>query len=652
MDKKKLRIKGSGIAGTLGAILAGTALFTISGSARQGTLVQQYEAGAPPAEYTVMVYMNGSDLEEDCGAATADITEMIRALDGMKEDPPSLNLVVEMGGAASWQLPQMQGEGHEYSRFRLTDQGVEDMEYMSLRNMGEPETLTDFINFASQTYPASHYGLVLWNHGAGPVEGYGSDSNFDGDSLTLSELRQAVSTSFRGQEGFDFVSFDACLMGGIETAACLDGMADYVIASPELEPQDGLDYGWLTVFGDEEFGKTEPVGKMAGEAILDSYENWYQEKGQDVPVTMTLIDMEVYDSFHEAFHPFLAALPPDQREELFEKLGRERQSLRVFGSRRADTFSEMVDLMDLMDACRMVPEQDALYMELQDAVKRLAADTAASGKMEDTSGLSIYLPSGSNVQLEEDMGIYEHAGFCSAYQELMMDYAAYLAYDEEIFWENVENGKDGTVCLEISPEELTEVAGAYLAVFCDSGKGTDYYMLSTDSDVEIRADGKLQAVPEKSYPGLKGEILCLIETINLESYTEYMAPILYNGRLCTMEISFDDEHEDGEIRSIVPVENSRQGTKEVYTLKEGDRICPLYPFAAMEEASETSQTENMPADAEIDLDKHYYRGKEIVMETPEDMRLELVEPETDRCVYGYMLVDLRQKIYFTEFTEP
>ena len=141
-----------------------------------------------------------------------------------------------MGGAASWQLPQMQGEGHEYSRFRLTDQGVEDMEYMSLRNMGEPETLTDFINFASQTYPASHYGLVLWNHGAGPVEGYGSDSNFDGDSLTLSELRQAVSTSFRGQEGFDFVSFDACLMGGIETAACLDGMADYVIASPELGP--------------------------------------------------------------------------------------------------------------------------------------------------------------------------------------------------------------------------------------------------------------------------------------------------------------------------------------------------------------------------------------------------------------------------------
>lgn len=86
MDKKKLRIKGSGIAGTLGAILAGTALFTISGSARQGTLVQQYEAGAPPAEYTVMVYMNGSDLEGDCGAATADITEMIRALDGMKEE--------------------------------------------------------------------------------------------------------------------------------------------------------------------------------------------------------------------------------------------------------------------------------------------------------------------------------------------------------------------------------------------------------------------------------------------------------------------------------------------------------------------------------------------------------------------------------------
>ena len=63
--------------------------------------------------------------------------------------------------------------------------------------MGDPDTLTDFINYASQTFPARHYGLVLWNHGAGPIGGYGSDSYFEGDSLLLPELRQAVSTSVR-----------------------------------------------------------------------------------------------------------------------------------------------------------------------------------------------------------------------------------------------------------------------------------------------------------------------------------------------------------------------------------------------------------------------------------------------------------------------
>jgi hypothetical protein len=48
-------------------------------------------------------------------------------------------------------------------------------------------------------------------------------------------------------KAFDFVAFDACLMGSVEIADCLEGRAGYVIASPELEPQDGYDYSWMTV---------------------------------------------------------------------------------------------------------------------------------------------------------------------------------------------------------------------------------------------------------------------------------------------------------------------------------------------------------------------------------------------------------------------
>ena len=44
-----------------------------------------------------MVYMNGSDLEGDYGAATADLREMMDALRtaGQEENFPSLHVVVE-----------------------------------------------------------------------------------------------------------------------------------------------------------------------------------------------------------------------------------------------------------------------------------------------------------------------------------------------------------------------------------------------------------------------------------------------------------------------------------------------------------------------------------------------------------------------------
>lgn len=653
MDKKHMRISAPRIAGTLGALLAGTALFTVSGSARQGIQIKEYEQTEYKGDYTLMVYMNGSDLEEGYGAATADLEEMTEALlsmEGSENGPPSLRVVVETGGSLSWELPQM--EGREYGRFQLTGQGPQEFQSMEARNMGDPDTLTDFINYASQTFPARHYGLVLWNHGAGPIGGYGSDSYFEGDSLLLPELRQAVSTSVRGEEGFDFVSFDACLMGGLETAACLEGMTDYIIASPELEPQDGHDYSWLTVFAREGLQEEASIGKQAGEAILEAYEGFYREKGQEVPVALSLIDLSAYGDFHDAFHPFLAAIPPEKREVLFEGFGRGRQSLQSFGSQQAGGFSELVDMGDLMELCRTAPEQGPLYGEMLDAIKELVPETVASGYADQLTGLSIYLPSGANGWLAEDMGIYKTTGFCSAWQELMEDYARYLAYDQGLSWEQVESSQDGSVTLSISPEELDQVAAAYLAAFYDTGNGQDYYLLSTDSDVEIWADGRLKAVPETGYPGLKGQILCLIETMNLDSCTEYMAPILYNGRLSTMEIYFDEEHEDGEIRAITPVDTHAQGTKEVYSLKVGDRICPLYPMERMEESGEGSPSEaGSASQTSLPLEELYFKGEEIQMEAPEDLLLELVEADPEKCLYGYMLVDLRQNIYYTEFTE-
>ena len=46
----------------------------------------------------------------------------------------------------------------------------------------------------------------------------------------------------------------------------------------------------------------------------------------------------------------------------------------------------------------------------------------------------------------------------------------------------------------------------------------------------------------------------------------------------------------------------------------------------------------------------YYMGTEFYIEEPDDMLLETVPVSGDGYFYGFMLMDVRQNIYYTDFT--
>ena len=630
-------------------MLAGAALYTVSGSERQGIQVKEYAEAAEAADSTIMVYMTGSDLEGDYGAATADLWEMMDALKVMEQEgkSPSLHVVVEAGGSTRWELDEM--DGVPYARFSLTGDGISSMESMEIRNMGDADTLTDFINYGVRSYPANHYGLILWNHGGGPVGGYGSDSHFDGDGLSLEEIREALGHSVMADSAFDFVAFDACLMGSVETAGCLDGYADYVIASPELEPQHGYDYRWMAALGDSLPPDME-WGEAVGRSMVEAYGACYASG--TAPVAMSLLDMKEYPAFHEVFHQYVDGIPEKLREELCGELGRDRMKMLAFGSRQAGGSPELVDVLEFLNACQRVYPDENAFQTLKDRMRRLVAKQWAKGYPVNPSGLTIYLPSGSNPYLSEALETYDTTGFCSAYRRLTDGYAAYLARESGVEWGNISAHKDGTVEISIAPEDASDVTGAYLAVFCPAGDDEYYYLLCTDSDVDIGVDGTLRAAPEDSYMGMKGQVLCLIETMNLDAYTEYMAPVLYNGELCTMRIGFDEEHEDGQILSVTPTGQTSEAAKQIYELKEGDRVTPLYLVERMEDVGEApGNTGN--ASGQIMEDRYYtdsyYMGTEFYIEEPDDMLLEAVPASGDGYLYGFMLMDVRQNIYYTDF---
>lgn len=80
-----------------------------------------------------------------------------------------------------------------------------------------------------------------------------------------------------------------------------------------------------------------------------------------------------------------------------------------------------------------------------------------------------------------------------------------------------------------------------------------------------------------------------------------------------MIIEFSEDSPDGKILSIAPVKTS----KREYEIKEGDVITARYPF---EQTGEVNRTEEM------------------------QQRLY----DNSNCLYGFMIQDNKQKLYYTE----
>ena len=222
------------------------------------------DSGLTP--YTIMVYMCGSDLESDGGMGSADITEMI----GSGFDPSALNIVLYTGGSTQWIDYDIPADTN--SVFSVTGDGLEYLADAGAASMGEADTLTSFVDYTYENFPAQNYGLILWDHGAGAVDGFGCDDLFEYDSLTMDELNLALSQSQAAGQKLEFIGFDACLMATIETAYATQDYANYLVASEELEPGYGWDYNSLAAIS-----QTPGItGDQIGTILVDDFVGFYE----------------------------------------------------------------------------------------------------------------------------------------------------------------------------------------------------------------------------------------------------------------------------------------------------------------------------------------------------------------------------------------
>lgn len=194
-------------------------------------------------KWTVMVYMDADGDLEEYGLLNLNQMESV----GSNDD---LNIVVQCDRAPGYDATN--GDWTDTRRFYITRD--DDMsrvtspvlEKLGEVDMGQPQTLSDFVAWATTNYPAEHYLMVLWNHGAGWRARYrlngGRGIIFDDTSntfLTMGELNAGLSVP---GIHFDLIAIDCSLMGMLEVVYEIKDRADYIVASEESPPGPGYPY--------------------------------------------------------------------------------------------------------------------------------------------------------------------------------------------------------------------------------------------------------------------------------------------------------------------------------------------------------------------------------------------------------------------------
>lgn len=360
---------------------------------------------------TVMIYMMGSDLEVKSGAGTSDLEEIVAS--GV--DLSKTTVLVYAGGSPKWHNELADPDKH--TLLQLKEGGFEQVTQLEALSMGESRCLSNFLKYGHSNYPAEQYALILWDHGNGPVIGYGKDMLFDNDGLTLQEMGAALADSpFNQNNKLIWVGFDACLMASAELACVWAPYAEFLVASQEVEPAFGWNYDFMASVCQP---NTQQVLKDLAQGYLDACLAYFEERGYtDRDTTLSCIDLSYAEELESAINTLFARAAQDVSTQ-YNQLTARRAKTRALG--RASTGSEY-DLIDLNDMGmwlgQMYPEEVTAMQQVLD--KMMVANLTNT---EDLCGLSLYYPFYNKRYYEKDWAeAYRELGLLPQYQSYLEGY--------------------------------------------------------------------------------------------------------------------------------------------------------------------------------------------------------------------------------------
>lgn len=548
---------------------------------------------AGDGSWAVYWYLCGSDLETNGGFATTDLSEMMEV-----HLPENVNVVIQTGGAAVWQNDQMDPE--KLQRWLYNSEGLQLIEEQDTANMGDAQTLYEFLAFANENYPADKVAVTFWNHGGGSVSGAAFDELHGLDSLDLAEMYQAFDAVWPADAehpALELVGFDTCLMATVDVASTFQNFAKYLVASEEVEPGNGWLYsGWLGALAEN----TDMDGAALGTAICDTYYQGCEAVGTQDQTTLSMTDLSKLNPLLEAYESFgqeaLAAAAEDPG--FFAELGRAAaRSENYGGNTREQGYTNMVDLGHLArQTAWMLPSAQRVCDALTDCVIYQVGGPYRA----EATGLSCYYSYNGDV---DDLNGYITVGESTAFKHLYAyELTGELAEDSEEYLSSLDIGElpervtladmdwdgapldlddEGTSFLTLGPEANDVLAGIGFSLFYVDEAGDQMLLLGTDND--LTADWE-NGVFYDNFRGvwgaLDGHLVYMELSFEGEDYNLYSVPILLNGEAYNLQVAYDFTAEEWSILGASQgLDESGMASKELRLLAEGDVITTIWKAA-------------------------------------------------------------------------
>jgi len=546
---------------------------------------------ASDTEWAIYLYICGSNLESEGGAATNDLAELFAVT-----LPENVKVVIETGGSSAWMNdyanPAM------LDRFVYDSNGLQLVEEVPSASMGSADTLSGFLDFAKTNYPAKKTGFVFWNHGGGSVNGAAFDELYDNDSLTLDEMKSAFSSNFElsaDNQPFELIGFDTCLMATVDVAATYSDIGKYLVASQELEPGNGWNY---TGLADALSANPTIDGADLGKAICDAYMEGCELVGTADNATLSLTNLSKVSELLTAYDDFgkealaNACIDPS----FFSSFGRIASTTESYGGNTKEQgYTNMVDLGHLarQSADVLVDTSSNVLTALADCVEY----KVNGAYRQEATGLSCYYSYNGDL---DDFGKYEQLGTGEAFKyfysyELTgalsdegMNYISQMNYDSlpEIEslqtqgWENhpLEVDSEGAATLTLGEKALDVLSGMYIQLYYVDPEQDIMLLLGSDNDLIADWDaGVFKDNFRGKWGSINGNLVNMDLTFEGDGYNLYSVPIKLNDEDYNLSVVYDFTTAKYEIQGArKPIDENGMADKNLRYLVDGDVIKTIH----------------------------------------------------------------------------